>query len=157
MMTNLSRPNTAELLADIFRPPVFSVDLLTSVLDRVEEHPSLRSTVLRSQQWLRRSDFSDWIRSELLHQHTFWCLSSQFAKQAMLLVLQTWCESPTDSSHIFVIPRVMQWDFGRIAKYISYVGQSWDLPASVYPTVPLMIFYLPPYNHQLTFDLLCAR
>ena len=71
MMTNLSRPNTAELLADIFRPPVFSADLLTAVLDLVEETPSLRSTALRSQRWLTRSDFSNWTRSKLLSQNVF--------------------------------------------------------------------------------------
>ena len=75
----------------------------------------------------------------------------------MLLAVQTWCESSQDSSHIFVVPRVMQREFGRISKHIGYVGQSWDLPASISPTVPLLMYYLPPFNRQLTFDLSLAR
>jgi hypothetical protein len=98
-------------------------------------------------------DLDAWPRSEMLQQHCVWSLSPTVARQAFTTAALAWVESPLNSSHLFIVPRVMQRDFGRVNKHIQYLGQfdPKDLPLSSHHPcrVPLLLFYLPPHRRIL--------
>jgi hypothetical protein len=73
--------------------------------------------------WQWRTDDDDWVSSQLLHRCTLWAISPTTARQAMSSAALSWMESPLDSEHPFVVPRIHQRDFGRVNKHIVYVGQ----------------------------------
>ena len=94
-----------------------------------------------------------WDRDDLVHKNVLWCVSPTIAKQAFLCALQCWCESPWDSSHLLLVPRILLRDFGRVSKSFCYVGQSWTLSVGVEVVVPFVLFYLPPFNRRMSFNL----
>ena len=77
-----------------------------------------------------------------------WCVTPGFGKQAMLQALYTWVETPTICGHIFIIPRILQREFGRVSKFVIFQGQYYDLPLPFSPLVPFVLFYIPPFNRQ---------
>ena len=93
------------------------------------------------------TDGSSWLTGPMRHGHTIWSLSPTIAKQGFLRAVHAWIESPWDSSHIFIVPRLLQRDYGRVNKNIIFIGQYYDLPLPLDfdPIVPFVLFYLPPF------------
>lgn len=83
--------------------------------------------------------------SNLLHQHALWLLSPQFAAQYMLQAALAWVESPFDSSHIFVVPRIMEASFARINKHFQCIGPLSDLPVGFHTHIPFVLYVLFPF------------
>ena len=75
----------------------------------------------------------------------------------MLQDLCAWAESPTNGGHIFIVPRFMQQDFGRISKFVSYGGHHTDTPVGFLIVVPFLIFYIPPFHRESVFSTMTAR
>jgi hypothetical protein len=89
----------------------------------------------------------------MLKQPCIWSVSPTVARQAFTTAALAWVKSPLDSSHLFIVPRVMQHNFGRINKHIRYLGQfdPKDLPFISHPCRgPLLLFYLPPHCRVLS-------
>ncbi len=141
VMPSFARSNGVLPLLDIFRPAEPSAALLSWVFS-VAQVPHQLQTL----DWLFREDLDDWSRTPLLHRFTLWCPSPQFGRQCILEALLAWVEAPFDSGHLFIIPRIMQRDFGRMAKFVKFIGVFWDLPLSFVPVVPFLVFYLPPFD-----------
>jgi hypothetical protein len=98
------------------------------------------------------SDLDPWSRNDMLQRDCIWSVSPTTARQAFTTAALAWVESPLDSSHLFIVPRVMQRDFGRINRHIQYIGQfdPKTVPLQSHPCrVPLLIFYLPPHRRSL--------
>ena len=104
-----------------------------------------------STSWLFQTDFSDWSRSSFLCRSALWCISPSFARQAILQALSVWVESPTTNGHIFLVPRILQRDFGRLSKFVLYGGQFDVLPIPFEPLVPFVIYYLPPFDRRSVY------
>ena len=102
--------------------------------------------------WTYQSDFSDWSQSLMIHQSVLWCISPSFARQAILRALSTWVESPTTSCHIFLVPRLLQRDFGRLSKFVIFSGQYIDLPLPFTPLVPFVLYFLPPFDRNSVYQ-----
>jgi hypothetical protein len=87
----------------------------------------------------------------MLARHCIWSLTPTFARQGFLAGFFAWLEAPTLSSHIFIVPRLLQREFGRVNKHIVFVGQFHDVPvpANFDPLVPFLLFYLPPFRREL--------
>jgi hypothetical protein len=62
-----------------------------------------------------------------------------------------WVESPWDSSHLFLVPRIQQRSFGRVNKHVEFIGQFKEIPwgSTHSPLVPFVLYYLPPFVHSL--------
>ena len=133
-------------LQDLFRPADTSSDILRWAL-----HMAQVPQPLSNQDWQILGDLDDWTLSNLIDRNTLWCVSPHFGKQCMLQALYAWVESPWNSAHLFVIPRVMQRDFGRVSKYILMIDQSWSPPLSFIPVLPFLVYYLPPFNRLTAF------
>jgi hypothetical protein len=97
-------------------------------------------------------DLDDWTKSDMVKRDCIWSVSPTVARQAFTAAALAWAESPLDSSHLFIVPRVMQRDFGRVNRHIIYLGQfdPKELPLQTHPCrVPLLLFYLPPHRRSL--------
>ncbi len=132
-------------LVSLFRPALPSHELLEWAL-----HFAKVDCKLTSRRWLFRTDLCDWSRSKLLDKCVMWCVSPHFGKQCMLEAM-SWVESPLTSGHLFILPRIFQRDFGRISKFITFVGQAWEAPVGFTPVVPFVVYYLPPFSRSQTF------
>ena len=106
-----------------------------------------------STSWQIQSDFSDWSQSSMIKKSVLWCVSPSFARQAILRALSSWVESPTNSCHIFLVPRILQRDFGRLSKFVFFSGQYIDLPLPFTPLVPFVLYYLPYFNRSEVYQL----
>ena len=102
-------------------------------------------------EWMYQTDYSDWSRSRMLGHNCLWCVSPGFAKQAILQALYTWVETPTECGHIFIIPRILQREYGRVSKFVLFHGQHTDLPLPFEPLVPFVLFYIPPFDRHLVY------
>ena len=89
----------------------------------------------------------------MINQSVLWCISPSFVRQAILRALASWVESPTNSCHIFLVPRILQRDFGRLSKFVLFSGQYIDLPLPFTPLVPFVLYYLPPFNRSDVYQL----
>ena len=102
--------------------------------------------------WTMQSDFSNWSQSQMINQSILWCISPSFARQAILRALSSWVESPTTSCHIFLVPRILQRDFGRLSKFVIFCGQYIDLPLPFTPLVPFVLYFLPPFDRHSVYQ-----
>ena len=80
-------------------------------------------------------------------------LSPTIAEKGFSCALQYWYESPWDSSHLFIVPRIILIEFRRVSKSVQYIGQSWDMPVGSDVVVAFVLFYISPFNYTRTFYL----
>jgi hypothetical protein len=73
--------------------------------------------------WNVQTDLSQWKSQDLLHDSTLYVINPLVARQSMNQAITLWVESPLDSEHFFLVPRVLQGEFGRVKKRIALVGQ----------------------------------
>ena len=102
--------------------------------------------------WLYQTDFSDWSRSPMIGRSVLWCLSPSFARQGFLQAIASWIESPTKGCHIFIVPRILQRDFGRLSKFIVFGGQYTNLPLPFVPLVPFVVYFIIPFDRYSTYQ-----
>jgi len=138
---NTSFENVA---AAVFRPAPPSVPLLSHVV-------SLSGSPLPTSVWEWRTDLDDWRTSTMVGRHVVWSLSPSLARQGISAGVAAWVESPWNSSHIFIVPRVTPRAYGRVNRHVLFLGQVHDLPlpADFDPLVPFFVFYLPPFRKRL--------
>lgn len=101
--------------------------------------------------WGWRTPSCAWDLTPLVNSFTVWTLSPSTARQAMSQAIMAWVESPLTSAHLFVVPRFMQREFGRVDRQIQFLGQHSDLPLPIDfgPLVPFLLFYLPPFRRRV--------
>ena len=59
----------------------------------------------------------------------------------MSAALMVWVELSLDTEHVFVVPRIMQREYGRVSKHIEFLGQFTDAPYApdFLPMVPVLL------------------
>ncbi len=143
-LTNLS-DTTTNFTARLFRPAPITPALIGWALTQLHDlHPP---------QWPSHllHDTSQWTSDLLLGQHCLWSLSPTTARQGFTAGVLAWIQCPWESSHVFIVPRLLQRDFGAVNKNIIFCGQhdSLPLPSDFDPLVPFLLFYLPPFIRTL--------
>ena len=114
--------------------------------------PNLPPILSTFSSWTYQTDFSNWSKSCMISQPVLWCLSPSFARQGFLQALESWVESPTDSCHIFIVPRILQRDFGRLSKFVTFGGQYSNLPLSFVPLVPFVLYFILPFDRHSIYN-----
>lgn len=101
--------------------------------------------------WDWRTPLCEWGLTPLVNSYTVWTLSPAAARQAMSQAVMAWVESPLTSSHLFIVPRFMQREFGKVDRHIEFLGQHSDLPLPLdfEPLVPFLLFHLPPFRRRV--------
>lgn len=143
MPSVLTSHTNAHPMSRIFRAPLLSPSLLSSVTSILDLPPHIA--------WHCVDCHSPWTLSNLLHRHTLWCISPQLARQAVLQATYAYCESPFDTSHVFVIPRLLLRQFQRLNKYYTVHGPYWNLPVGYHAEVPFVILHFPPYCRETLY------
>ena len=105
--------------------------------------------------WIHQTDFTGWNRDIMIGRCVFWSVLPSSVHQAILQALSIWVETPTASGHIFLVPRLLQRDYGRLSKFVVFLGQFTEIPLPFTPLVPFVVYFIPPfdrrsvYKHQL--------
>ena len=145
--SRLSIRSSVDLLRELFRPAVPSDALLSWMFEAVNVLPLPRDPDL----WSFHTDTSTWSSEMLLLGNHCWCVSPFIGRQAIITALQHWIEFPTCSSHVFIIPRLLQRSFGRISKHVQFVGVFSSVPCGFIPLVDFVILYLPYFDRLKNF------
>jgi len=145
-MQQLSSNNGNSLIPLLWQPAPATNQILQWVISIL---PPLFDV---STPWIILSDFSNWSRTTFVGRSVMWCISPNFARQAILQALAAWVESPTDSGHIFIVPRILQRDFGRLSKFVVYGGQYTNLPLPFTPLLPFVVYFLPPFDRHSAYQ-----
>ena len=96
--------------------------------------------------WVFQTDMGNWTKTNMINKCVLWCPSPSFARQEFLQAISMWIETPTTCGHIFLVPRILQRQYGRLSKFILYHGQHDNLPLPFTPLVPFVLYYIPPFN-----------
>jgi hypothetical protein len=104
--------------------------------------------------WNVESVTSLWAPINLMHAQTFWILSPVVTRQGFTAAIMAWVQSPWDSSHLFLAPRIQQRSFGRVNKHVEFIGTFKDIPwgRAHSPLVLFVLYYLPPFVRSLKTD-----
>ena len=124
----------------VFQPVPYSVHLHLWALDHLEVPRQLGHHIGATDSWIPRL---------LRGQVTLWTPPPEVARQAIVTFLQAWVQSPSDTSAVFLIPRILQRRWGRICRHILEIGvfqpQLLPAPANYSSLFPFVLLYVPPY------------
>ena len=88
-----------------------------------------------------------------LHRLTIWTPPPECGRQLLATYLRQWVQAPTTTSAIFLLPRILQREWSRVAKYIQEVGVFFgDLlpPDSRFTfALPFVVLHIPRHEHRL--------
>ena len=84
---------------------------------------------------------------------TIWTPPPECARQVVSSFLRMWVQYPTTTSAIFLIPRILQRNWGRVCRYVQEIGvyHSALLPAccNFDSHLPFVVLYVAPHVHSL--------
>jgi hypothetical protein len=82
---------------------------------------------------------------------TIWTPPPECGRQALTTYLRNWVQSPFDTSAIFILPRILQRQWGRVARYIKERGvyHSGLLPPECRfeSHLPFVLLFIPTHVH----------
>jgi hypothetical protein len=108
-----------------------------------------------------QQSLDDWSFASISDQTTIWIPSPEISRQALVKFLESWVETPARTRGIFLIPRIMQRDWGHLSKHVREV-------ATVYPStlpekcfyqslIPSVVLYIPYFSHCLPTERMDAH
>jgi hypothetical protein len=82
----------------------------------------------------------------MMHTNTLWVLSIGVSRKSFTDAIMAWVESPWNSSHLLLVPRVQHMSFGRVNKHVEFIGQFKEIPwgRAHSPLFPFVLYYPPP-------------
>jgi hypothetical protein len=99
------------------------------------------------------TDDSEWSWAKLGDQVSIWTPSPEIAHQAITTFLDLWVERPATTAALFLIPRVLQRDWGFLSKHVQELGihDPMTLPwgCRYSSLIPLCLLYVPRYVRVL--------
>ena len=94
--------------------------------------------------------------SEGLHQFSVWIPPPEGARQCIIWALESWCESPLDTSAMFIVPRTIPGAWQHLSKYVVELEtlDPQDLPLRHQPFLPtpVVVLYLRSHVRSLPND-----
>jgi hypothetical protein len=96
----------------------------------------------------------NWAFEEIFGQVSIWTPGPEIARQALRAFMDIWVEGACQTSGLFLIPRILQRDWGYLSKYIQEVAVVYPstLPESLQylSHVPLVVLYIPHFVRTLS-------
>ena len=84
---------------------------------------------------------------------TIWAPPPETTRQVVTTYLRRWVQTPTNSCAIFLIPRILQRQWGRIARYVEecgvYQGELLPIDVAFVSPLPFLLLHIP--RHVPTF------
>jgi hypothetical protein len=102
------------------------------------------------------TDTDAWSWAQIGNLLTVWNPAPELAHQAITACLDLWVEQATTTSALFLIPRILQRDWGFLSKHVVELGifDPRDLPwgCRFQSLIPFCLLYLPCYTRILPSD-----
>jgi hypothetical protein len=93
---------------------------------------------------------------EIYNRITIWAPPPECGRQVIGAYLRKWVQDPANTQGIFLIPRILQRQWGRVARYVTEVGiyLSGALPDSCRfaSHLPFVLLHIPPHRLALRRD-----
>ncbi|MGL5814340.1 MAG: hypothetical protein ACRCYW_13575 [Aeromonas sp.] len=93
---------------------------------------------------------------EIYDQATLWTPPPECGRQVISAYLQKWVQSPYNTHGVFLIPRILQRQWGRVARYVKEVGvylpSSLPLCCRYESHLPFVLLHVPPHVLTLRRD-----
>jgi len=113
----------------------------------------MRKANLPSMPCVLMEHLASWHPNRFLHRLSLWLPPPEIARQALSHYLLSWMESSLDSAALFLIPRVLQRDWGTLSRHVTDLGVfcAADIPFPCRPSshMPFVLLYVAPYVRQL--------
>jgi hypothetical protein len=87
---------------------------------------------------------------------TLWTPPPECARQVIATYLRRWVQEPAHAHGIFLVPRILQRQWGRVARYVIEIGVY--LPRALPPSccydshLPFVLLHIPPHRPVLRRD-----
>jgi hypothetical protein len=118
---------------EVFLPVVPSLSLTKWAISHIEIHEEYAPW------WDVETDTSLWEPKKMMYTNTLWVLSPDVARQGFTAAIMAWVESPCDSSHLFLVPRIQQmWSSLSISRRKLGEGNTHLLSLLLCITSPLL-------------------
>ena len=131
----------SEITAAIFDPTPYREPLVREIMVDLPNSPP----------WVYQNWEEPWDARLCFHKTTVWFPPPEIARQALVFALKAWCEAPTTTAALFVVPRVVTAFWWGLSKHLVQLPSIYPLkrkmdPQPVLP-IPICVLYLPPYVH----------
>jgi hypothetical protein len=94
-----------------------------------------------------------WSFTDIAEQTSLWIPSPEIARQAIVKFLDIWVESATTTRGIFLVPRIMQRDWGHISKHIVEIATIYlttlPMECAYSSLIPFVVLYVPYFSRFL--------
>ena len=141
------------------RNPDSSLSIASEVLGAVPFCPSLGAWTLQlaglapGTAYRHVSTLGSWDFRHTFGRLTIWTPTPETARHALRTFLEMWVEGPSLTAGLFLIPRVMQRDWGYFSKHVHEVAVVYPstLPAclGLSSLIPFVVLYVPHYARSL--------
>jgi hypothetical protein len=105
------------------------------------------------QLYFHHDSTSDWSFPEIYGQISIWTPCPEIARQALRTFMDIWVEGAIVTSGIFIIPRILQRDWGFLSRYIQEVAVVYPctlpVPLRYDSHVPLVVLFVPHFVRTL--------
>jgi hypothetical protein len=112
-----------------------------------------QANLLPTAPYVHAHDTSDWTWDSIGNQTSIWTPSPEVAHQAITSFLDLWVERSATTSAVFLIPRILQRDWGFLSKHVVELGvfDPRDLPwgCRFHSLIPFCLLYVPRYVRSL--------
>jgi hypothetical protein len=100
-----------------------------------------------------QTNTSAWKFCDIHRSVSIWIPSPEIARQALVQFLEIWVEDPTATEGIFLIPRILQREWGNISRHVAEQGtyRPTQLPTACrYSSlIPFLILHVSPHQRIL--------
>jgi hypothetical protein len=104
---------------------------------------------------------SPWEFAAIYGKLSLWTPVPEVARMALVKFLEIWVEAATITSGLFLIPRIMQRDWGHLSKHVVEVGTIYPPllpPGAAYDSlIPFVVLFVPPHSRVLPTHRMDAR
>lgn len=131
--------------------------ITAAIFDPLPYDPLLVQHILREKPhtppWFHYHWDGKWDARRCFHKTSVWFPPPEIARQVILFVLESWCETPTTTAALFVVPRIVPafwWGLSKHLIELPNINPSSEMVRCrpVLP-IPICVLYLPPYVHCL--------
>ena len=87
------------------------------------------------------------------HKVTFWTPPPECARQVIVSFLHMWVQTPFDTEAIFIVPRILQKQWGRISRYVEekgvFLSNLLPAPYAFSSHLPFVLLHIAPHLSSL--------
>ena len=88
------------------------------------------------------------------HKISIWTPPPECARQVIVTFLHMWVQTPFDTEAIFIVPRILQKQWGRISRYVKergvFLSNLLPPPYAFTSNLPFVLLHIAPHVSSIT-------